>query len=89
MCEMCAEIRREEETDSDVLANSQWDGVPSRGKVCTQRSCCQKLHVSCLNNIPLAIIMTVAVVLNEVSVYIETKGTVDVADMFELGTFVL
>ena len=43
---MYSENRCEEETDCDVLANSQWNGVPSRGEVCTQRPCCKELHVS-------------------------------------------
>ena len=29
-----------------MLGNSQWDGLPGRGEVCTQRPCCQELHVS-------------------------------------------
>ena len=40
------ENRCEEETDCDVFANSQWDGVSCWREVCPQRPCCKELHVS-------------------------------------------
>ena len=45
-CIIHIDYRCRKEADSNVQPNCKRDEVSSRGEICTQGSCCEKLHVS-------------------------------------------